>query len=648
MADKAPVSVQADQKLSEEQQRLSKQVEVIARDMALKPGGQPYLLSYDGVDKKTGETIKYKDLAERKDDVLRTEKGRIIAPEEYKMQREGWGKIIHAQPSDRSWTVNANIGIRTHGSDALTIKLVEKQGEYWKQELRSSGLNMPMGEDRRWEYQISRKGLDASKPENVLIIPVFSNFGAGIYTEIGNKGSSYTSQDMTTKNFQSQKVLRKADDIEIIVPPPAGMGVALAVLERDPFDVFAGKKALRGGSIVIPEGSLDLVNNGFRSSLVQLKGDGNNWGEITFTRGLSAEEIAQSEKAGVDTLYAKNPLAQDEIIWKEKGAGEAQASKALSGLNIPAADGQGIVKEGASITVSGNTGTGATLTMDGKGIKVPPHNTFTSEAKGAWYSPPVWLHGPGNKGSIDLSGLDGRIVISGGGKVLTSQVNPQCWWYAEVILTGGTATEKAVYTIEIPQFNDEKKKLDLVKKGPRDYKLERYPMQPYESIPLVYPDGSTVQMGQTENDVISIRGTNIEVRIKEGDQVRTVYDSDKPELNKQSMLHRKSNGDIALGGIALASLAGADQAGIVATRRQFLATAASAAASLVTAAGSTYAGAKERDFKVREPLVNAPDPILSPLNVLMPDIKLVRDGHSVVQARAPIMAPGETKITARG
>lgn len=635
MPDTQSLLFSEDKKPSPEQLRLLKQIEVITRTIEIKPGGQPYMRSYDAVDKKSGEKIAYKDIESRKDDVLRTEKGRIIAPEEQRMEKEGWGRIVHAQSHEKPWSVDANVGIRTRGDDALDIKLVETMGEAWKMEQRSFGNVMPAGEMRRWEYQISRAGQDASKAENVLKVPVFSNFGSGLFADIGNKGSSYTSVNVTTKNFQPQKLLRNADDISINIPSPVSMGVATVILDRDPFEAFADKKGIRGGSITIPDGSLDLVSDGIRSSVVQLQGDDKCWGEVVYTRGVRAKDLEEQAKHNKGGLYEVNPLPQDGLTWKE-ASGDG---KKLTFLNTLALDGEGIVPQGSSVVMSGNTGCGASMKLDGKDVKVPPHG-YSSESKAAWYSPPVWLHGPGNKGTVDVSGLDGRVVISGGGTVKTSQAVPGTWWYADVILTGGSKTEKAVYTIEIPQFKEEKKHITLTgKPGGRKFGLERYPMPPYETIPLVYPDGETVQVGQTENDTISIRGTNIEVRVKEGDMVRTIYDSDKPELSQQSSL-RKQGG----AGVALAALATGEMADTVASRRQFMGTGFAAALSLLPGRAEKTT-ATPRDLQVKESAVHAPDPVSAPLEQLLPDIRRRGDMPSIALRQLP---PARSQLAARG
>lgn len=629
MSDKKTVTRYGTQdSLSEEQKRLWQQVEVIQRDIEFRPSGQAAKRSPDGVDKKTGEPIKYKDWKARKDDLLRDDKGRVLAPEEFIMLKESWGRTVAEQPKDGTWKFNANIGIRTRGDDALNIVLVETKRNPPLGKEDQFGKPWREGEDRRWEYQISRKGTDATKPENVLKIPVMNAFGPGLFADIGNAGSTYTTRNYTGKNFQPQKVTRSADNIEIIMPPPAGMGVALAIVDRDPFEAFAGKKAIRGGTIVVPDNSTEHVIKGYRSVVASLAGPGDNWAEISLTGGI--EDDGATQKAREGTLYAAPAMPQDELKWIEKNH-DPRVQKRMQYLNVAPIDAGSVIPEGASITIEGNTGNGATIKINDKTIAIPPHSS--GNGYNAWNSPPVWLQGPGNKGTIDIGGLDGRIVIGGGGTIVTSQKPIKNWWYSDVILAGGSKDKKAVYTIEIPQFEDEKLKLDFLgKTGGREFRLERYPMPPESTIPLVYPDGKTVNKQQTENDLISIRGDHIEVRVKEGDKVRTVYDSDKPEINKQSGVFRQNG--LSFGGLVIAA-ATAQEANAPQhhSRRQFLGATAAGAAAVMSGMFSTDDSASSPAISIQESLIRAPDPASATLEELMPDICPKPNGRSTVLAR---------------
>jgi hypothetical protein len=604
--------------LSEEQKRLWQQVEVCQADITLNPGGQLSKFSYHGVDKKTGETIHYRDFEKRKDDLLRDEKGRRLTPDEYLATKEGWGRTIHKQPKEGALALNANIGIRTNGKDALDIVLVETTKNPPLGYEDKYGEKHEMGDTRRWEYQISRKGVDKSKAENVLKVPVYNNVGEGLLADIGNTGSTYTSKDLTTKNFKPQKVMRRADDIEIVFPAPTTYGVALFVLERDAFEMFADKKAYRGGSIVIPEGSVDHVRGGYRNMHIQLKGNGDGWGEILYSAPESARS-AEDKKALEGTIYEKPVLAQDEIIFKER-SGDGK-DKIIERLSAPAIDAEAMVPEGATISVASNTGYGASVSFNGKSLKIPPTNGGNSGLS-AWECPPAWLHGPGPKGTTDLSGLDGRIVLSGGGTVKLSQKPIQNWWYTDLILTGGSK-EKSVYTIEIPEFDDPKLKLDLIKENPRKFKLDRYPMPGVSTLPLTYPDGSTVNKMQTENDTIYIRGKNIEVHIKQGDKTRVLYDSDDPQYNKQSSTEKPKG--TGIGAATVLALAAGAEGEAITSRRGFLSATAALAASTLPG-GSDSQEKRESILHVEESRIKAPDPATASVTTLMPDIRIGGNG----------------------
>jgi hypothetical protein len=637
----ADIKNPASEKLSEEQTRLSAQIEIIRHDVEVRPFGQPLKRGYEGVDKKTGEVIDSRNVAARKDDLLRGgEKSRMLSLEESIMLKEGWGRVVQVQPEDRTWKINANIGIRTRGDDALNIVLVETKGNAALSGTDRYGQRRSGGEDRRWEYHISRKGQDATKPENVLKVPVFSNFGMGLLADIGNKGSSYTSKDVTTKNFQSQKVLRNADDIEITVPPPAGMGVALAVLNRDPFKAFAAKKAIRGGSIIVPDDSIDHVTRGIGTTCVQLKAAGeDNWGEVLFEGGVGMKELTEIKSSNVDNIYSNPPIPQDELLWKEASD---KTGKKLERMSVIPIDGSSSIPEGSTVVMAGNTGAGPSLKVDGKDYKVPPHS-YEGNVNEAWNSPPVWLHGPGNKGKIDISGLDGRVVIAGGGTLVTSQNPMGTWWYSDVILAGGTKDNKAIYTIEVPQFMDPKHKINVAAiPGNRHLHIHRNPMQPYKEIPLSYPDGSKVEMSHTENDTISIKGDHIEVRIKEGDEIRTLYDSDKPELSQQSSLEKRGGGAL----LAAAMASEAANTSVTATRRQFLG-ASVAAVTTAFQGGAVNEEKQERgDFVIKESRINALDPATSSLEQLMPDVVLKPNGRAMVHSSYATMA--QAKSASRG
>jgi hypothetical protein len=613
--------------LSEEQKRLWQQVEVYQADITLNTGGQPAKFSYHGVDKKTGEMIHYRDFEKRKDDLLRDDKGRKLTPDEYLATKEGWGRTVHKQSKDEKLVLNANIGIRTSGKDALDIVLVETTKNPPLGYEDQYGGKHEFGDTRRWEYQISRKGVDKSKAENILKVPVYSNVGEGLLAEIGNAGSTYTSKDLTTKNFKPQKVTRRADDIEIIFPDPKTHGVALFVVERDSFEMFADKKAYRGGSIVIPEGSKDHVRGGFRNMHVQLKGAGDGWGEILYSAPESGR-TAEDKKALEGTIYEKPAMAQDEIIFKERD--RDGKDKVIEKLSAPAIDAVSMVPEGATISVASNTGYGASVTFNGKSLKIPPTNGGNSSLN-AWECPPAWLHGPGPKGTTDLSGLDGRIVLSGGGTVKLSQKPIQNWWYTDLILTGGSK-EKTTYTIEIPEFDDPKLKLDLIKENPRKFKLDRYPMPGVTTVPLTYPDGTTVNKMQTENDVIFIRGTNIEVRVKQGDKTRVIYDSDDPQYNKQSGINKPKG--TGIGTAAALALASADGEAIT-SRRGFLGAAAALAGSALVGDGDDAAKTKG-GLHVEESRIKAPDPATASIATLMPDIRIGGNGK-IAMLKTPIM-----------
>lgn len=612
--------------LSEEQKRLWQQVEVYQADITLDTGGQPAKFSYHGVDKKTGETIHYRDFEKRKDDLLRDDKGRRLTPDEYLATKEGWGRTIHKQPKEGVLALNANIGIRTEGKEALDIVLVETTKNPPLGYEDKYGEKQELGDTRRWEYQISRKGVDKSKAENVLKVPVYSNVGQGLLADIGNPGSTYTSKDLTTKNFKPQKVSRRADDIEIIFPEPRTYGVALFVLERDPFEMFADKKAYHGGSIVIPQGSIDHIRGGYRTMHVQLKGTGDGWGEILYS--APEKRDAELKKALEGTIYEKPVLAQDEIIFKERDS--YGKDKVIEKLSAPAIDAEAMVPEGATISVASNTAYGASVSFNGKSLKIPPTNGGNSGLN-AWECPPAWLHGPGPKGTTDLSGLDGRIVLSGGGTVKLSQKPIQNWWYTDLILTGGSK-EKAVYTIEIPEFDDPKLTLDLVKETNRKFRLERYPMPGVSTIPLTYPDGSTVNKGQTENDTIYISGKNIEVRIKQGDKTRTIYDSDDPQFNKQGSIEKPKQRGI---GIAAATVLASDVASdVITSRRGFFGAAAGLAGSALIGGNDTENN--QGMLHIEESRIKAPDPATAQITTLMPDIRIGGNGK-IAMLNSPVM-----------
>lgn len=624
---------------SEEQKRLWEQVDIIQRDLEMRPFGQPYSRSHGGVDKKTGEEVPYRDIEKRKDDLLRDEKGRILSPEEKMMIAEGWGRPCDMTSKDGAWCVNANVGIRTHGDDALHIVLVETKGKPWRTEKTYDDKTRELGETRRWEYHVSRKGQDAGKEENVLKVPVFSMAGPGLLCDIGNKGSTYTSDGTTTKNFQPQKVQRHADDLEVIVPRAAGMGDCLVVTGRDSFEAFSSRKGYTGCTITVPKGSIDHVRRGHTSNHIQLRGAGDNWSELIYISGLTAEQAEDNKKQFKDSLYAINPMPQDEVTFREGADGKADAK-----LSVPALDGGSPIPESAEVRINGNTGTGASVHIGNQCIKAPPQG-FNNNVLSAWSSPPIWVHGPGEKGSIDLSGLDGRIVIGGGGHILTSQKKPNVWWYAEVILAGGSKEQKAVYTIEVPQFEDPKLKLDLVreKADRQDLHLRRYPMPPYQTIPLQYPDGSTVQIGQTENDVISIRGDHIEVRIKEGEKITPVYDSDKPELNSKTGILTSG---MMVGGAMLMLDRDRDGQGAQAepSRRQFLGgTAALAAGAGLAALIGSHDSGPAANARVEESAVRSHDPVAASVSELFPDARVLGNGRIAMQNRPHAhTAPGHS------
>jgi hypothetical protein len=625
---------------SDEQQRLLGQVEIIQRDVEMTPFGQPFKKSSSAVDADTGEVIRYSDIKTHKGTLVKDEDGYIITPEEQLMLTQGWGRIANESiTKDGTWKVNANVGIRTRGDDALDITLVEKgTPKAPSQTVSIYNRNWQEVEPRTWEYHISRKGADKTDPDNVLVVPVHSAFRGGLLADIGNPGSSYSSENVTLKSFQPQKVLRHADDIDINVPYPAGMGSTLVILERDPFTAFSEKTAYKGGKVIVPDASVERVRKGYHSVAATIRGAGNKWGEVIYSGVLDEKDVTAINERVTGNIYSKPAIPQDGVRFVD------HSGKEINGMVFPAVDASGIVPEGAEVKMWGNTGLGPDMTVDGKEVHVPPHaGSSSAPAVAAWNAPPVWLHGPGNKGTVDISGLDGRIVISGGGTIKLSQQPIKNWWYSDVILTGGQKDAKAVYTIEVPQFEEPKLKLHLNgKHGGKDYRLERYPMPPYQNIPLHYPDDTQVPMRDTENDRISIRGDNIEVWVKEGEKTYKIYDSEQPQLNQQSGILKQDG--IKIGATTLVAAASKEE--LLAqepTRRQFLKAGVGAATAALLAEHAS-GGQASRGVGIKTSGITALDPATASLEALMPDVQLTH-GHSIVHTR-PQQSIG--KVASRG
>jgi len=553
MADKTTVEKELEPKsLTSEQKRLMAMVEIIERPVEMKPGGQPLKTSYHGVDRHTGETILYGNLDKRKDDLLRDKKGKAVNPRDYMAMKEGWGRPSGIEKGRRgAWVVNANVGIKTRGKEALDIILVETKG------------NKAIGSDeRRWEYHICTKGADKDKRENVLVIPVYNAFNIGVLADIGNAGSGFTMQDFTGRNFQPAKVLRNADNIEIDFPPPAGPGAALYLLKRDIYTEAREGKGLKGIKIKVPAGSTGIVQrSGMGTIIAQVDGWENNWGQILIQgAGLSKEERRDKFR---DTFYEKYPLPVDDIEWVDNRE-ISKRQKSLLKIDSTSAEAT-ILPKNEHIWVSQyeKTDSGAVYYYKGdEKVEYPLPRMGDS----VWSGTPIVIHSPGLESTLDFKRFSGNAIIVGDANIRTNSFNGMGWGYANIVLVGQEG-KKSVVTIEVPDSKEERKRIDVKRHGEKHIGLERWPMDFYEKEPVVMPDGKTVRQWMTENDQIYIHG-NVEVRIKKGKEVNTVYDPDKPELNEQSGI---SGGEgMVIGGLFLAAVVVDKDTGEDTNRRQFM------------------------------------------------------------------------------